>query len=102
MDSARFVAVTMICSKFFSSACCVSCAIAPELSSPIIAMLRVLRRNDVFSSLNISPSRLVVSILLLGKGVMWQKNLAISIFDEINISTLVVKRGFCFYVFLFC
>ena len=52
-------------------------------------MLNVLRRNDEFSSLNISPSRLVVSILLLGKGVMWQRNGGFSIDTRINISTLV-------------
>ena len=89
MDSARFVAVTIICSKSSSSACFVSCAIAPELSKLITAMLTVLRRNDEFSSLNISPSRLVVSILLLGKGVMWQKGGGFSIDTRINISTLV-------------
>ena len=52
-------------------------------------MLNVLRRNDEFSSLNISPSRLVVSILLLGKGVMWQRNGGFSIDTRINISNLV-------------
>jgi len=52
-------------------------------------MLSVLRLNDDFSNVNISPSRLVVSILLSGKGVMWQKYSVISRYDEINISTLV-------------
>jgi len=52
-------------------------------------MLNVLRRNDEFSSLNISPSRLVVSVLLLGKGVMWQRNGGFSIDTRINISNLV-------------
>lgn len=89
MDSARFVAVTMICSKLSLSACCVSCAIAPVLSRLITAMLSVLRLNDDFSNVNISPSRLVVSILLSGKGVMWQKYSVNSRYGEINISTLV-------------
>ena len=93
MDSARFVAVTMICSKSSSSFCCVSCAIAPELSSPITATLSVLRLNDDFSILNISPSRLVVSILLSGKGVMWQKSWVISITCETNISFFVVSNA---------
>ena len=96
MDSARFVAVTMICSKLSLSACCVSCAIAPVLSRLITAMLSVLRLNDDFSNVNISPSRLVVSILLSVKGVMWQKSWVISINCETNISFFVVSKAVCF------
>lgn len=65
-------------------------------------MLSVLRLNDDVSMLNICPSRLVVSVLLLGKGVMWQKKLDISISGEINISTLVVMGNMRFFMFIFC
>lgn len=71
MDFVCFVVVIMICLKLLLFFCCVFCVIVLELSSFIIVMLSVFCLNDDFFILNISLFRLVVFILLLGKGVMW-------------------------------